>query len=389
MEERILAGEKGKTCNDNVTGRITMQHGSGGSATGELIHSVFAEAFQSQIVDEMEDAAVLAGSGRIAMTTDSFVVTPLFFPGGDIGRLSICGTVNDLLSRGAVPKYLTCGFIIEEGAEISDLKTIAESMAKTAAEAGVTIVAGDTKVIEGSGGVYINTTGIGFIPLREDRLSNQELTARSSIEHKRPEQSQPKHSQSEQSKPNQAPYLNISARNAVPGDVIIVTGNLGDHHAALLSTRMAIETDITSDNAPLTEIVDSIRDLRIHTLRDVTRGGLATVLKELAESSKMKFVLKEELLPVNPKVRDFCGILGLDPLYMGNEGKMAVIVSAEDAEEALKRIRTSKYGEGAAIIGSVKQPENERETGALYAETAIGGLRTLSVLQGEGLPRIC
>ncbi len=367
MEERISIGEISKKCDVNemetVSGKITMQHGSGGSATGELIHSVFAEAFQSQIVDEMEDAAVLTGSGRIAMTTDSFVVTPLFFPGGDIGRLSICGTVNDLLSRGAVPKYLTCGFIIEEGAEISDLKRIAESMAKTAEEAGVTIVAGDTKVIEGTGGVYINTTGIGFIP-REDYFRKQGV-------------------------PEQAPYLNISAKNAVPGDVIIVTGNLGDHHAALLSTRMAIQTDIESDNAPLNEIVDSIRDLKIHTLRDVTRGGLATVLKELAESSRMKFVLKEELLPVNPKVRDFCGILGLDPLYMGNEGKMAVIVSAEDAEEALKRIRTAKYGEYAAIIGSVKQPENEREIGALYAETAIGGLRTLSVLQGEGLPRIC
>ena len=339
-----------------MTEKITMQHGSGGSATGELIRTVFAEAFQSGVVDQMEDAAVLPGSGRIAMTTDSFVVTPLFFPGGDIGRLSICGTVNDLLSRGAEPKYITCGFIIEEGAEISDLKRIAISMAETAAEAGVQIVAGDTKVIEGSGGVYINTTGVGFLPRVSDDSGD---------------------------------CVDISAKNAVPGDVILVTGHLGDHHAALLSTRMEIETDIESDNAPLTKIVEALRPFHVHTLRDVTRGGLATVLKELAEASGKVFTIREEALPVAPKVRDFCGILGLDPLYMGNEGKMAVILPEEEGEAALKAVKNAAYGSAAAIIGNVRAPENEGEAGSLYAETGIGGLRTLAVLQGEGLPRIC
>ena len=352
-----------------MTDRITMQHGSGGSATSELIRIVFAEAFRSDVVDQMEDAAVLPGSGRIAVTTDSFVVTPLFFPGGDIGRLSICGTVNDLLSRGAVPKYITCGFIIEEGASVPELTRIAESMAKTAAEAKVQIVAGDTKVIEGNGGIYINTTGVGF-------LGDEDLP-------------KPDDAACSKSDCSGVHANDISAKNAAPGDAILVTGNLGDHHAALLSTRMEISTDIKSDNAPLTEIVEALRPFHVHTLRDVTRGGLATVLKELAETSKMVFTVKEEALPVNPKVRDFCGILGLDPLYMGNEGKMAVILPGEEAEAALYTIRSARYGEDAAIIGTVRAPENDAEAGNFFAETAIGGLRTLSVLQGEGLPRIC
>ncbi len=329
--------------------KITMAHGSGGSATSELIHEIFEKEFANETLSRMEDAAVVPGTAEIAITTDSFVVTPLFFANGDIGRLSVCGTVNDLLSRGAVPKYITCGFIIEEGADVESLKRIARSMSETANEAGVLIVAGDTKVIEGTGGVYINTTGVGFIPEGTD----------------------------------------ISAQNAKPGDAIIVSGNLGDHHAALLAARMDIDTDIKSDNAPLNSIVDPIRDLDIHTLRDVTRGGLATVLKELAESSGQSMVVKEELLPVDKKVRDFCGILGLDPLYMGNEGKMVVILPAENAKKAVDRIRRSRYGADAAIIGEVLKPEDENGRGTLFAETKIGGLRTLSVLQGEGLPRIC
>lgn len=329
--------------------KITMAHGSGGSATSELIKKIFADAFKSDIVDAMEDAAAVPGSEKIAMTTDSFVVTPLFFPGGDIGRLSVCGTVNDLLSRGAIPKYMTCGFILEEGASVADLRTIAQSMAETAAEAKIKIVAGDTKVIEGAGGVYINTTGVGFIPEGTD----------------------------------------ISAMNAAPGDAIIVTGNLGDHHASLLATRMEIDTDIKSDNAPLNEIVDSVREYPIHTIRDVTRGGLATVLKELAESSKNVFTIEEELIPVDKKVSDFSGILGLDPLYMGNEGKMVLILPEENKEEALSRIKGSKYGENARIIGHVIKAETKEEEGCLFVKTRIGGKRVLSVLQGEGLPRIC
>lgn len=331
--------------------KIIMEHGSGGRATGELIGSIFEQAFSNDVLSQMEDAAVIPGSGTIAMTTDSFVVTPLEFPGGDIGRLCICGTVNDLLMRGATPKYITCGFILEEGAEVAVLKRIVASMAKTAKEAGVTIVAGDTKVIEGNGGIYINTTGVGFVPEGVD----------------------------------------IKAANARPGDVILVSGNMGDHHATILSCRMEITNSIESDNAPLVEMVTKLLDagIPVHVLRDVTRGGLATVLKELAESSGCQFELAESLLPVDPQVKDFCGLLGLDPLYMGNEGKMVAIVPAEYEEQALSVIRSSKYGEKAVTVGTVCTPLNEDEKGRLVLRTRIGGRRILDVLQGEGLPRIC
>lgn len=331
--------------------KIIMEHGSGGRATGELIGSIFEQAFSNDVLSQMEDAAVIPGSGTIAMTTDSFVVTPLEFPGGDIGRLCICGTVNDLLMRGATPKYITCGFILEEGAEVAVLKRIVASMAQTAKEAGVTIVAGDTKVIEGNGGIYINTTGVGFVPEGVD----------------------------------------IKAANARPGDVILVSGNVGDHHATILSCRMEITNSIESDNAPLVEMVTKLLDagIPVHVLRDVTRGGLATVLKELAESSGCLFELAESLLPVDPQVKDFCGLLGLDPLYMGNEGKMVAIVPAEYEEQALSVIRSSKYGEKAVTVGTVCTPLNEDEKGRLVLRTRIGGRRILDVLQGEGLPRIC
>lgn len=328
--------------------RIRMEHGSGGRATGELIGEIFGKAFSNETLSQMEDAAVVAGNGRIAITTDSFVVTPLEFPGGDIGRLCICGTVNDLLMRGATPKYLTCGFILEEGADIEQLKRIASSMALTAKEAGVQIIAGDTKVIEGSGGVYINTTGVGFVPENVD----------------------------------------IKASNSASEDVIIVSGNLGDHHATVLSQRMEIKNSIESDNAPLVEMVRKLleENIEVHVLRDVTRGGLATVLKELAQSSGKIFEIEEDKLPVDPQVKDFCGLLGLDPLYMGNEGKLVAIVSKKDADRALELIRSSKYGEHAAIIGQVSAGET---IGKLILKTRIGGRRVLEELQGEGLPRIC
>lgn len=355
---------------------ITMAHGSGGSATEELIHGVFAAAFQNDTLDRMEDAAVLsyqelglsdvavfscdgcgdslqagqkegtqAFSGHLAVTTDSFVVNPIEFRGGDIGRLAVCGTVNDLLMRGAVPKVLTCGWILEEGTELSLLQRIAKSMAETAAEAGVQIVAGDTKVIEGRGGVYINTTGIGVVPAGVD----------------------------------------ISAGNAKEGDAIIVSGTMGDHHAAILSGRMSIENDIRSDVAPLTEMAEKLRGLPVHTMRDVTRGGLATVCKELALASGKTFYIKDFLVPVEKQVRDFCGLLGLSPLYMGNEGKLVCIVAKECAGEALQAIKSSRYGKDAAVIGEV----GNEKPGAVFAETEIGGRRELDVLQGEGLPRIC
>ncbi|MBE5835849.1 MAG: hydrogenase expression/formation protein HypE [Butyrivibrio sp.] len=328
---------------------ITMAHGSGGAATSELIDEIFVKAFDNKVLTEMEDSAVVEGSGRIAMTTDSFVVTPIEFPGGDIGRLCVCGTVNDLLMRGATPKYLTCGFIIQEGADTQVLQKIVKSMADTAKEAGVNIVAGDTKVVEGNGQIVINTAGVGFVP----------------------------------------EGINISAKNITAGDVIIVSGNLGDHHAAILGSRLAIDNKIESDNAPLGEMVKGLleADIPVHTLRDVTRGGLATVLKELSESSRVRIELEEDALPVSNQVRDFCGLLGLDPLYMGNEGKMIAAVPAEYADKAVEIIRSSRYGEKATVIGQVLETENTK--GELYLKTAIGGLRALDVLQGEGLPRIC
>ena len=330
--------------------RIRMVHGSGGSATNELISDLFARAFQSETLDRMEDCAIVAGTGRIAVTTDSFVVTPVEFPGGDIGRLSVCGTVNDLLMRGAQPKYLTCGFILQEGTSIEVLRRVAESMAETAREAGVQIVAGDTKVVNGSGEFYINTTGVGIFDGDRSRLD-------------------------------------ICAAGAKEGDSILVSGNLGDHHAAILSGRMGIKNQIVSDCAPLCDMVERLlaAGIHIHAMRDVTRGGLATVLKELAEAAQKTFTLDQELLPITRQVQDFCGLLGLDPLYMGNEGKLAAILPGEEAERAVSIMREAKYGGNACRIGTV----TAEEPGRLLLKTRIGGLRSLDVLMGEGLPRIC
>lgn len=327
--------------------RISMVHGSGGAATSELIGAIFAKEFASETLDKMEDSAVVEGAGTIAVTTDSFVVTPVTFPGGDIGRLCICGTVNDLLMRGAKPKYITCGFILQEGMEVSLLQKIVHSMAECAKEAGVEIVAGDTKVVSGNGELYINTAGVGFVP-----------------EHRQ-----------------------VSAEQLRVGDAVIVSGNLGDHHAAILGTRMGIVNDIQSDNAPLGEMVEALfaAGVDVHTMRDITRGGLATVLKELAKASATTIVLQEEALPVTPQVKDFCGLLGLDPLYMGNEGKLVAFVPKEQAEAAVAAIRSAKYGQNACVVGYV----SEEDKGKLYLQTRIGGLRNLEVLQGEGLPRIC
>ncbi|MDD6789866.1 MAG: hydrogenase expression/formation protein HypE [Lachnospira sp.] len=332
--------------------KITMAHGSGGRSTDELIDTIFAKEFDNPVLDAMEDSAVVPVTGRIALTTDSFVVTPLKFRGGDIGRLCVCGTVNDLLMRGAVPAWLTCGFILEEGLDIGLLKELTASMAATAREAGIKIAAGDTKVVEGHGGMYINTAGVGIFP-----EESREVTA------------------------------GICASAARESDAILVSGTMGDHHAAILSERMEIETDIESDNAPLVDMVGNLlkSGLHIHTMRDVTRGGLATVLRELAEASGKTFIIRESAVPVNPKVKSFAGLLGLDPVYMGNEGKMVVILPQCEAEEALQIIRQSRYGSEAAIIGRVTADK----PGELLMETDIGGLRRLDVLQGEGLPRIC
>lgn len=324
--------------------KIDMSYGSGGKQTGNLINEVFLKHFNNKTLNKLEDAAVLNIRGKIAYTTDSFVVTPLFFRGGNIGKLAVCGTVNDLSMMGAIPRFLTAGFIIEEGADLDTIEEIAHTMAVTAKEAGVKIVAGDTKVVEGSGGVYINTSGIGEIM-----------------------------------------KSGISISACKPGDAIILSGNLGEHHAAILSHRMGIENQIASDCAPLSSIVKNLLDegIRVHCMRDVTRGGLATVLNEAAEQSSCGVEIWEEALPVSTEVRGFCDILGLDPLYMANEGKMIAVVPQNQAPKALKAVQRSKYGKNARIIGTVEEGKGVR------MKTRLRGSRNIDVLYGEGLPRIC
>lgn len=326
--------------------KIELRHGAGGVETGKLIRDYFAKAFVNDILNKMEDGAVLPPlQGNPVFTSDSFVVDPVEFPGGDIGRLAVCGTVNDLASMGAKPLYLTASFILETGLDTDVLERIVASMAKTAQEAGVKIVAGDTKVIEGKGGVYINTAGIG-------------------------ERSQ---------------SINISAKNIQLGDKLLLTGTLGDHHAAILSQRLGIATDVQSDCAPLNSLVEALLEanIRVHTIRDVTRGGLATVANELAEASQVRLQLEEERLPLTEAVGGLCGVLGLDPLQMGNEGKMLLAVAPEDAERAIAIIKAQPYGSEAVIVGEAVEGRGVRLV------TVLGGARRVLPMRGEGLPRIC
>lgn len=324
--------------------KIDMSHGSGGKQTSKLINDIFLSNFANEILDKLEDSAVLKVSGNIAYTTDSFVVTPMFFPGGDIGKLAICGTVNDLSMMGATPKYLTAGFIIEEGAEIQTLDAIAKSMATAAKEAGIKIVAGDTKVIEGNGNIYINTSGIGEI-LKEG----------------------------------------ISISNCKMGDVVILSGNLGEHHASIMSQRMGITNTILSDCAPLNLLVKELIDenIDIHCMRDVTRGGLATVLNEIVERSNCCVHIKEDSLPIHPDIKGFCDILGLDPLYMANEGKMIAVLPKEQETKALEIMKQNKYGKNSCVIGEIMEGNVVKMT------THLKGTRIVDILYGEGLPRIC
>ena len=326
--------------------KIELRHGSGGEETSKLIGSLFAKYFKNPILDKMEDGAVLPKiQGYPVFTSDSFVVEPLFFPGGDIGKLSICGTINDLSSMGATPLYLTASFILETGLEEETLEQIVISMAQTAKEAGVIIVAGDTKVVEGHGGLYINTAGIGVRSLD----------------------------------------ISISAKNLTPGDALLLTGTLGDHHATILTKRLSMKTTLQSDCAPLNHLVKELLDakLSIHTIRDVTRGGLATVTNELAEASEKAIFLSEEELPVSEEVKGLSGILGLDPLTMGNEGKMLIALPAAEAEKALAILHQNPYGKKAVQVGMVK------EGSGVHLETLFGGYRRILPLRGEGLPRIC
>jgi hydrogenase expression/formation protein HypE len=298
----------------------------------------------------LDDSAVLTvGGERIALTTDSHVVSPLFFPGGDIGRLAVCGTVNDLSMVGAQPIALTCGFVIEEGLDFETLQRVVQSMRQAAAEAGVFIAAGDTQVGQKGGAdkLFINTSGIGRVP----------------------------------------PGVNVSGANARVGDVIIVSGTLGDHGIAVLSARegLGFETDLVSDVAPLNHLVDAMLAAgEIHVLRDPTRGGLATTLNEIATQSGVTIELREEALPVRPQVRGACEMLGFDPLFVANEGKLVAIVAEADADRILSVMKNARYGESAAVIGRV--------TGTVpkvQVKTAIGGTRLIDMLPGEMLPRIC
>ncbi len=325
--------------------KITQLEGSGGKETADLINSVFRAEFSNPVLNLMEDSAVLPSAERIAFTTDSYVITPLFFGGTDIGRLAVCGTVNDLLMRGAEPKYISSAFIIEEGIESETLQKIARSMAKTAKEAGVTIVCGDTKVVEGNGGLCINTAGIGFLKAGVD----------------------------------------IASRNITPGDSIILSGALGAHYAAVTAARLGIESEIKSDAAPLNEMVMGLLNAGVtpHAMRDVTRGGLATILNELSEASGTKMEITATAIPEEREVEALSEILGLDTLHMSNEGKMVAIVRPEDEKEALRIIKNAPYGASAAVIGKVE------EGSGVTLKTAIGGVRRLNPLIGGGLPRIC
>lgn len=334
---------------DNDT--ITMAHGAGGQQTAELIGHVFKEHFDNPDFTE-DDAAVLTlSTNRIAMTTDGFIVSPWKYPGGNVGKLSICGTVNDLSCMGARPKYLTCAFQIEEGFSIQDLETIAEAMEKTAEEAGVHLVAGDTKVA-GKGqvdGVFITTAGVG------------EMTD----------------------------GVSLSGRNAKPGDAIIVTGDVGRHGCAILLARdeYGIEADVTSDCAPLWGTVESMLNVTkdIHVIRDATRGGVGTVLYEIAAESGVGITLNADRIPVDPAVKGVCGMLGLEPLYLACEGRLVVFAPKEKAEELVETLRKGKYSKNAAIIGEV----TAKNAGRVLMNTAVGTQTILPRPGGELLPRIC
>jgi hydrogenase expression/formation protein HypE len=334
---------------DNDT--ITMAHGAGGQQTAELIGRVFKEHFDNPDFTA-DDAAVLTlSTNRIAMTTDGFIVSPWKYPGGNVGKLSICGTVNDLSCMGARPKYLTCAFQIEEGFSIHDLESIAEAMEKTAEEAGVHLVAGDTKVA-GKGqvdGVFITTAGVG------------EMTD----------------------------GVSLSGRNAKPGDAIIVTGDVGRHGCAILLARdeYGIEADVTSDCAPLWGTVESMLNVTkdIHVIRDATRGGVGTVLYEIAAESGVGITLDADRIPVDPAVKGVCGMLGLEPLYLACEGRLVVFAPKERAEELVETLRKGKYSKNAAIIGEV----TAKNAGRVLMNTAVGTQTILPRPGGELLPRIC
>jgi len=330
--------------------KILVGHGSGGRMMHRLVRDFLAPAFAMK---SLADAALvdLPAGGRPALTTDSYVVSPLFFPGGNIGELAVCGTVNDLAVMGARPLYLTAGFVLEEGLAIEDLKRIVAAMAETALKAGVAIVAGDTKVVERGrcDGVYINTAGLGVVPDGVD----------------------------------------LSAASVRPGDRVVVSGPCGSHGMAIMAERngLTFEPPLLSDTAPLNGLTERMlgaaRGLRI--MRDPTRGGVATTLREIVDEARCTIILDEAAIPVLPGVKGACDLLGLDPLYVANEGLVVAVVSGDEAEDLLADMRSDPLGAGSAVIGEVTD-DNE---GSLLLRTALGGTRILDMLTGEQLPRIC
>lgn len=332
--------------------KVLLAHGGGGKLMHNLIEKMFGAAFSNDILKQDHDSVqIKINSGKIAFTTDSYVVKPLFFPGGDIGSLAVNGTVNDLSMSGAVPKYLSLGLIIEEGLAMNDLWLVVQSIASAAKDAGVNIATGDTKVVDkGKGdGIFINTSGIGL------------------IEHN----------------------LNISPRNIQTGDVIIINGDIGRHGIAIMAKREGLEFEhtIQSDCAPLNEIVQDIINagVDVHCLRDLTRGGLSSTLNELADSCGKEIIIDETTVPVHEDVKGACEILGFDPMYVANEGKFIAIVPANDAEKCLEVMKAHKYGSDSSIIGSINSPQEA----IVKLKSRIGTMRILDMLSGEQLPRIC
>jgi len=331
---------------------IVMGHGGGGTLSAELVEHIFRPAFANEALDRLGDSAVLARpAGRLAFSTDSFVVRPLFFPGGSIGALAVHGTINDLAMSGATPLHLSAGFILEEGFAMASLGQIVTDMAAAARAAGVTIVTGDTKVVErGKGdGVYINTAGIGVVP--DGRQ--------------------------------------IAPQRAQPGDAILLSGTVGDHGMAIMSVRegLEFETTIESDCASLHTLVDALLLAvpDVHVLRDPTRGGLASALNEIAAQAGVGMTIREDDVPVRPQVRSACELLGLDPFFVANEGKLVAIVPGAAAGAALAALQAHPLGRSAAIIGEV----TDRHPGMLIGRTGIGASRVITMQVGEQLPRIC
>ena len=337
--------------------RITLSHGSGGKAMRDLIDDVFVGSFGNAALDPLEDQArlrladLVSRGDRLAFTTDSYVVDPLFFPGGDIGALAINGTINDLAVGGARPLYSSCSVILEEGLSVDTLRRVTDSMAAAARAAGVAIVTGDTKVVPRGAAdkLFINTAGIGVIPKN----------------------------------------INIAAERAAPGDIVIVNGTIGDHGAAILCARqdLALSTTIESDCQPLHDLIDAMVKAcpDIHCLRDATRGGVATVLNEFAQAASVCIRFEEKSVPVREAVQGVCEILGLDPLYMANEGKLVAVVPKDSAEAVLAAMRAHPAGREAAVIGEV----TAEAEGVVLLSTVFGGERIVDMLVGEQLPRIC